>query len=57
MENLYVVEDENYRMVVKANDWKEAKQKACDWFKTKCNMNLDIMQLQASICDNDEVIE
>ena len=56
MGNLYVVEDENYRMVVKANDWKEAKQKAFDWFKTKYNRNLDITQLQVSICDNDEVI-
>ena len=56
MGNLYVVEDENYRMVVKANDWKEAKQKACDWFKIKYNRNLDITQLQVSICDNDEVI-
>ena len=57
MEDLYVVEDENYRMIVKANDWREAKQKACDWFKEKYNRSLDINQLQASICDNDEVIE
>ena len=54
---LYVVEDENYRMVVKANDWKEAKQKACDWFKTKYNWDLDITQLQAGMSDNNEVIE
>ena len=33
MENLYVVEDENYRMIVKANNWKEAKQKACDYHR------------------------
>ena len=57
MEDLYIVEDENYRMIVKANNWKEAKQKACDWFKTKYNINLDITQLQAYICDNDVVIE
>lgn len=55
---LYLVEDENYRMVVRANDWIEAKEKACDWFKGKYDINyLDIAKLQVSICDNSEVIE
>lgn len=55
--DLYIVEDENYRLVVKANNWNEAKEKANSWFQFKFGRSLDIKQLQVSICDNDEVIE
>ena len=55
--DLYIVEDENYRLVVKANNWNEAKEKANGWFQFKFGKSLDIKQLQVSICDNNEVIE
>lgn len=53
--NLFVIEDENYKLVVKAKNWKDAKQKAISWSKNK--MSLDINRLEVSICDNNEVIE
>ena len=53
--NLFVIEDENYKLVVKTKNWYDAKQKAISWSKNK--MSLDINRLEVSICDNNEVIE
>ena len=53
--NLYIVFDENYKLVVKASNWEEAKQKAIDYAKSK--YALDISQLDISLCDNNEIIE
>lgn len=55
--DLYLVEDENYRFVVKANNWREAKEKACTWYQKKYGRKLDIEQLEVSICDNEDIIE
>ena len=53
--NLYIVSDENYTLVVRANDWKDAMQKAIDYAKSK--YALDISQLDVSLCENNEIIE
>lgn len=55
MKFLYVVEDENYRLLIRAEGWQDAERKAINWAKNK--ISLDIAHLKTSLCDNDEVIE
>lgn len=53
--DLYVVKDDCYILVVKAESWQDAKQKAINWSKNK--MSLDASQLVAYACDYNEIIE
>lgn len=55
MKDLYIVEDENYKLVIKASDWIEAEKKAIEWAKNK--VSLDKRYLKVNLCDNHEVIE
>ncbi|MBQ8218377.1 MAG: hypothetical protein IJZ79_03635 [Bacilli bacterium] len=52
--SLFIVEDGNYKIAVRATDWNEAKEKAIKWSTGKYSLRLD--DIGVSICDNEEVV-
>ena len=55
MNSLFIVEDGNYKFVVKANSYNEAKEKVINWCANTHTLRLN--DIGVDICDNDEVIE